>query len=540
MAIKVSGVTYRDEYEARQRLEELDREHAGAAFPDKAKDEWNELNTFVLELETRREAILERSRRPGNTEAGATFHHRSHAAAETADQHPQARESRDAALRTIERCVNEGELTSEAADRVDRVLRGPDAGLGLDAAYIRAAGEPAYERAFAKLLRYSDGAGLRMAREEQEAVQAVNRAEEMRTALTSGSGAGGGFAIPITIDPTVNLSSNGAINPIRQLADVRTMATRELRLVTSDGVVAQYQAEAAEALDNAPVLAQPVLTAQRATSFIPFSFELDQDWSTVAAELARLVADAKDVLEASKFLTGAGSGSNEPVGVLSIGTGALTTTQRVQTDVAATLDIDDVWDIKGQVGNTRFATQATWTANPGMLDRIYRFTPSGSTTEPQAMPTREGPLCGRPTAEWSTIGQHNHHRLQGGCPRRLEGGVRHRRPFGDAVRNHPPSLRRVGHHALPDRSEGRVRDLAQRRPRQGRQRAPLPRGSLMAAKVLQAKSGFTCEVDGQPLIVRTGEPMAAGHPVVKGREGLFETVEPKPDVPSPPKRRRRA
>jgi hypothetical protein len=62
----------------------------------------------------------------------------------------------------------------------------------------------------------------------------------------------------------------------------------------------------------------------------------------------------------------------------------------------------------------------------------------------------------------------------------------------------------------------------------------------MAAKVLQAKSGFTCEVDGQPLIVRTGEPMAAGHPVVKGREGLFETVEPKPDVPSPPKRRRRA
>jgi HK97 family phage major capsid protein len=401
MAIRVNGVTYRDEYAARQRLEELDREHAGAQFPDKARDEWNELNEFILELEARRQAIIEYGRRPGNTEAAATFQG-SRVAAQDEHESPHTREQRDGALRTIERHVNDGELSSEAADRVDAVLSGPDAGLGLDAAYIRAAGEPAYERAFAKLLRYGDGAVLRMTTAEQEAVQAVNRAEEMRTALTSGSGAGGGFAIPISIDPTVNLSSNGAINPIRQLADVRTMATRELRLVTSDGGVAQYQAEAAEAIDNAPVLAQPTLVAQRATSFVPFSWELDQDWTTLRQELLTVISDAKDVLEATQFLTG--NGTNAPVGVLSIGTsGALTTTQRVQTDVAATLDIDDIWDIKGTVGNTRFAASATWTANPGMLDRIYRFTPSGSTTEPQAMPTREGPLCGRPTAEWSTM-----------------------------------------------------------------------------------------------------------------------------------------
>jgi HK97 family phage major capsid protein len=88
------------------------------------------------------------------------------------------------------------------------------------------------------------------------------------------------------------------------------MSTRELRLVTSDGVVAQYQAEAAEAIDNAPVLAQPVLVAQRATSFVPFSFELGDDWSSVAEELATLIADAKDVLEATKFLTGSGRRSS--------------------------------------------------------------------------------------------------------------------------------------------------------------------------------------------------------------------------------------
>jgi HK97 family phage major capsid protein len=241
-----------------------------------------------------------------------------------------------------------------------------------------------------------------MSTEEQAAVQATNRADEIRTAMTSGSGAGGGFAIPIAIDPTVNLSSNGVINPIRALAEVRTMSTRELRLVTSDGVVAQYQAEAVEAIDNAPVLAQPVLVANRATSFVPFSFELGDDWPSISNELAGLISDAKDVLEATKFLSG--SGTNEPVGILTIGTrGALTTTQRVLSGGAGAVAIADIYSLKQALGSTRFAGNATWTMHPNRLDAVFRFTPSGSTTEPQIMTDRNGPLLGRPTAEWSTM-----------------------------------------------------------------------------------------------------------------------------------------
>jgi HK97 family phage major capsid protein len=310
--------------------------------------------------------------------------------------------TRDGAMRTLQRHVDADRLSSEAAGRVDQVLRGPDAGLGLDAAYIEAAGSEAYERAFAKLIRYGDGAVLRMTAEEQAAVQKTNRADEIRTALTSGSGAGGGFAIPIAIDPTVNLSSNGAINPIRELAEVRPMSTRELRLVTSDGVVAQYQAEAAEAIDNSPVLAQPTLVAQRATSFVPFSFELGDDWGSIASELATLISDAKDVLEATKFLSG--SGTNEPVGILTVGTtGALTTAQRVQSATAGTVAIADIYSLKQAPGSTRFAAEAVWTMHPNRLDAVFRFTPSGSTTEPQIMTDRDGPLLGRPTAEWSTM-----------------------------------------------------------------------------------------------------------------------------------------
>ena len=118
--------------------------------------------------------------------------------------------------------------------------------------------------------------------------------------------------------------------------------------------------------------------------------------------MARLFADAKNTPEATKFLLG--TGSNEPGGILNIGcTGGLTTTQRVQTDVAATLDIDDVWDLKGNLANSRFYENSTFAGNPGMFDRIFRFTPAGSTTEPQAMPDRGGPLMGRPVAELSAM-----------------------------------------------------------------------------------------------------------------------------------------
>jgi HK97 family phage major capsid protein len=314
----------------------------------------------------------------------------------------RAAPERDGALRALERCLRDDELSQRGADHLDAHLRRERGAL--DSRYVAAVADPHYGPAFGKLLRDPVMGYSRMTREEVDAIQRVNAVESERAALAVGTGSAGGFALPISVDPTLQLSSNGAINPFRELAQVRTMTTRELRLVTSDGGVAQYQAEGAEALDNSPVLAQPVLIAQRATSFVPFSFEVDQDWETLRQELAMVIADAKDVLEATKFLTGAGSGSSEPVGILAVGTsGALSTSQRVQTDVAATLDVDDIWDIKGQLGNTRFAAGATWVANPGMLDRIYRFTPAGSTTEPQAMPTREGPLCGIPHRELSTM-----------------------------------------------------------------------------------------------------------------------------------------
>jgi HK97 family phage major capsid protein len=311
-------------------------------------------------------------------------------------QHVRA--ARDAGLRTIER--HRDALTAAAADNLDNLIRKRDP-HGVDARYIAAVGEPAYFSAFGKMLADPQMGHLRFTAQEVAAVQATTAVESER-ALNITTGSAGGFALPFTLDPSVILSSNGVLNPIRDVARVFTIATNQWKGVSSDGVTAAYVAEAAVSTDNSPTLAQPTITAAQGRAWIPFSIELSQDWPQLSDELVRLVIDGRDTLDATQFLTG--TGTNAPLGILTIGTaGALTTTQRVQTDVSATLDVDDVWDLKGNLTNTRFAGNARFAGNSAMIDRIYRFTPSGSTTEPQAMPTREGALCGKPVIEWSTM-----------------------------------------------------------------------------------------------------------------------------------------
>lgn len=47
----------------------------------------------------------------------------------------------------------------------------------------------------------------------------------------------------------------------------------------------------------------------------------------------------------------------------------------------------------------------------------------------------------------------------------------------------------------------------------------------MAAEMLRCKEGFSYDAKGVPVIVAAGALRPAGHPDVKGRESLFESVE---------------
>ena len=73
------------------------------------------------------------------------------------------------------------------------------------------------------------------------------------------------------------------------------------------------------------------------------------------------------------------------------------------TDVAATFDVDDAYDIKGQLP-ARFMPNATWAAHPTKWDTIFRFTPSGSHHRAAGVadPGR-GASSARPKIEWTAI-----------------------------------------------------------------------------------------------------------------------------------------
>jgi HK97 family phage major capsid protein len=237
---------------------------------------------------------------------------------------------------------------------------------------------------------------------EVAAMQRVGVVEQERTAMATSPGAQGGFAIPYTLDPSILLSSTGALNPVRLLADVTQVSTHDWKGVSSDGVTAVYVAEGVEATDASPVLAQPAISTFQGRAFVPYSIELGQDYDTLTSELGKLIADARDVLDATMFLTG-NPASNQPGGILNIGgTGGLTTTQRVQTATTATYVLADPWTFKAALP-ARWLNSVTFAANPATWDTTYRFV-GGNSAEPLQMPTRDGPFMGRPKVEWSTMG----------------------------------------------------------------------------------------------------------------------------------------
>jgi HK97 family phage major capsid protein len=161
-------------------------------------------------------------------------------------------------------------------------------------------------------------------------------------------------------------------------------------------VTAAFAAEAAEAGDNSPTLGQPVLYAEKAHAFVPFSIEIGQDWAGLQAELAKLIRDAKDVLESEKFLTGAGHGSNEPQGLL---TGS---TVVVTTATTAVYSYDDVYSLL-QAVPARFQANTTWLSSNTILDSTWRFVPTGSTVNASIMDSRAGGVLGRRTRAWSDM-----------------------------------------------------------------------------------------------------------------------------------------
>jgi HK97 family phage major capsid protein len=79
---------------------------------------------------------------------------------------------------------------------------------------------------------------------EAEAVQRVGELM-LERALSEGT-PGGGYAVPVDIDPTILLSSSGEINSLRSVATIRTTTSNKWTGVSSEGVVAVFEDEGTE------------------------------------------------------------------------------------------------------------------------------------------------------------------------------------------------------------------------------------------------------------------------------------------------------
>jgi HK97 family phage major capsid protein len=339
------------------------------------KDELIDARDHLRELDSIRDkAIGEAVRNPRAVERESTY---TPPGRDSGEEVRSIRgEIRDDALRTIDSYRSKDVLSAEAADRLDDVVRHQDH-AGMEGRYLSAVGSREYMSAFGKLIAHPLDAHVRMTPRELESVQRVQGVMQER-AMVEGSGGTGKYGVPVEVDPTILLSSSGALNPIRQLARVFTVSTNKWTGV-SGSVTASFADELTEVGDGTPTLAQPVVNLQKAHVFVPFSIELSQDYANLTQELAKTIADAKDVLEAQVFLDGLAA-SFQPVGIVSTA-GALTTASRVQTATTATTAIADIYSLK-QALPARWLANGVFVMNPNVKDVFRRFVGGGNTAEP--------------------------------------------------------------------------------------------------------------------------------------------------------------
>jgi HK97 family phage major capsid protein len=230
----------------------------------------------------------------------------------------QGKEMRERALRSVESAhiaeIDQHDDAARSKGRIEGLLRKTDSPDGRFARYMLAVGSPTYKRAFVKYLATGDASMM------DRAEQASWTTGQMAYRAMSLTAANGGYAVPYELDTTILNTNNGVINPIRGLARVKQTTVDEWRGITSAGITASYVAEASETTDNSPTLAQPTVSTERAHAFAQFSIEIGMDYTSLQDDLTELFRDAKDVLEAGKFVSG--TGTNEPFGVL---TGTTTT-----------------------------------------------------------------------------------------------------------------------------------------------------------------------------------------------------------------------
>jgi HK97 family phage major capsid protein len=194
------------------------------------------------------------------------------------------------------------------------------------------------------------------------------RALDEYRAMNEGTGADGGFGIPVLIDPSIILTSGAAAAPVLDLARVVTITTDEWKGVSSEGMSWSYDGEGTEVSDDSPTLAQPTIPVYTARGFIPYSIEVGSDYPAFAAEMRRLLDQGYIDLVASQTITG--SGSSSPTGIFTALDANTNVEVVVGTDGAFSApDVLKVWKSLPE----RYRGNATWLMNVDVENEVRSF-----------------------------------------------------------------------------------------------------------------------------------------------------------------------
>lgn len=385
--------------EIHPRIEQLAAKHRLTSSEEREAaelaDEIEDLNEHRKRLERADELA-----KIGRNGSGSIRLERGTPGGENDRQFDAERPARDQALRTLERAVADNKLAARGAEMVENLLTtGTPVAQSWTARYTAAAGNPAYERAFAKLVGDPTGGHLTWTSEEAEAFRRVAEVQTEQRAMSLTDSAGG-YLVPLTVDPAVQLTSSGSINPLRQISRVVQTVGDTWNGITSAGVTAEWIAEASEVADASPTLAQPSIPVYKADAFVPFSFEIQGDAIGFMDELSKLLIDGAEQLCATAYTTGSGTG--QPTGVITKCVASSGTVALIPPAVAETLGAADVYSVQNALP-PRFQPNAQWCANLSIINSLRQFETTNGALKFPSLQDNPPMLLGRTVNELSNM-----------------------------------------------------------------------------------------------------------------------------------------
>lgn len=279
---------------------------------------------------------------------------------------------RSRAQRVLDDTRDEGSmhLTDEQRAHVQELVRTTNKNLRGDhlARMVLFTENPHYRTAWMKLI---SGRAAVLTPEESRAYLAY---EEWR-AMSIGSDAGGGYGVPVLIDPTIILTGQGSPNDIMNLARVETITTDTWKGVTSAGMRWKFRAEATAVTDGSPTLAQPEVVAHRVDGYIPYSIEVGMDYPGFAGEMATLLDEGYRETLAEHLTTG--TGSNQPYGIVTA-LDANTNSERATATAGAiaAADIYGMWaalPIRHRRGRFANRERTAWMSDTTVMNAIRQL-----------------------------------------------------------------------------------------------------------------------------------------------------------------------